>query len=72
MAHETVVVVSPLRNSAHQNYERIRPFLPGHTALRVWTEHFTTAEEVLPVLLPECAHLPEFDRVVHENPCLRL
>lgn len=46
MAADVVVVVSPLRASAHENMERMRKFLPEHQAVRVWSGHCTTSEQI--------------------------
>ena len=43
---DVVVVVSPLRCSAHQNMERMKTFLPKHEPLRAWTGHCTNSEQV--------------------------
>ena len=46
MNSNVVVIVSPLRCSAHQNMERIKAFLPEHKPLRAWTGHCTHSEQV--------------------------
>ena len=46
MKSSVVVIVSPLRCSAHQNMERIKAFLPKHKPLRAWTGHCTNSQQV--------------------------